>query len=52
MPKTVHFASFSKTEDCGQTVLPDMSILIGQKLMKNAKIKKFNGDFFGDFQTI
>ena len=25
---------------CGQTVLPDRSILIGQKLVKNAKIEK------------
>ena len=32
---------FLKPEACGQTVLPDMSILIGQKLveMENAEIK-------------
>ena len=24
---------------CGQTVLPDMSLLIGQKLVENAKIQ-------------
>ena len=33
----------------GQTVLPDSSILIGQKLAKNAKILKFKCDFTGDF---
>ena len=27
-------------EVCGQTVLPDRSFLIGQKLMENAKIEK------------
>ena len=32
---------FSKPEACGQTVLPDRSALIGQKLVENAKIKKF-----------
>ena len=37
----VHFvASFWKFEACVQTVLPDMSVLIGQKLVENAKIKK------------
>ena len=30
---------FSKPEACGQTVLPDRSVLIGQKLMENAKIQ-------------
>ena len=29
---------FKKPEACGQTVLPDRSILIGQKLVENAKI--------------
>ena len=29
-----------KCQAIGQTVLPDMSILIGQKLMENAKIEK------------
>ena len=32
------FAIFLKTKVYGQTVLPDRSILIRQKLMKNAKI--------------
>ena len=30
---------FEKPEACGQTVLPDMSVLIGQKLVENAKIE-------------
>ena len=30
-------ASFWKPEACGQTVLPDRSVLIGQKLVKNDK---------------
>ena len=40
MPKIVNFASFWKPEACGQTVLPDRSLLIGQKMVKNAKIEK------------
>ena len=31
MPKIVNFCEFLKNEICGQTVLPDRSILIGQK---------------------
>ena len=31
-------ARFWKPEACGQTVLPDRSLLIGQKLVENAKI--------------
>ena len=31
--------SFCKPEACGQTVLPDMSVLIGQKMVGNAKIQ-------------
>ena len=34
-------ASFWKLETCFQTVLPDISLIIVQKLMKNAKIQKF-----------
>ena len=30
---------FRKPEACGQTVLPDRSVLIGQKLVENAKIQ-------------
>ena len=47
--KKVNLTSFWKTEACGQTVLPDMSTLIGQKLMENAKIEKFECDFLGNF---
>ena len=32
-----------------QTVLPDRSVLIGQKLMKSAKIQKFKCDILSDF---
>ena len=38
-------ASFRKPEVCGQTVLPDRSILIGQKFVENAKIKDSNATF-------
>ena len=34
-------ASYWKPEACGQTVLPDRSLLIGQKLVENAKIYYF-----------
>ena len=38
---------------CDQTVLPDRSILKGQKLVKNAKIKKkFKWDTLSNFQTM
>ena len=43
---------FSKPEACGQTVLPDRSILIEQKMVENAKIGKVNCDILGDFQTL
>ena len=49
MPKIVNLASFLKPEVCGQTVLPDMSVLRGQKLMKNAKIQKFKSDILSNF---
>ena len=44
--------SFWKPEACGQTVLPDRSILIGQKLIENAKKKKkkSNATFWVIFQ--
>ena len=45
-------ASFWKPEACGQTVLPDRSVLIGQKVVENAKIEKFKCDILGDFQTL
>ena len=33
-------------------VLPDRSLLIGQKFMGNAKIGKFDCDILGDFQPL
>ena len=33
-------------------MLQDRSLLIGQKLVENAKIEKFKRDFFCDFQTL
>ena len=33
-------ASFWKPKACGQTVLPDRSVLIGQQLVENAKSEK------------
>ena len=45
-------ASFWKTEACGQTVLPDRSVLIGQKLVGNAKIKRVKCDILSNFQTM
>ena len=42
--------SFLKPETCGQTVLPDRSVLIGQKLVENAKIQIC--DILSDFQTM
>ena len=44
--------NFWKSESFGQTVLPDRSILIGQKMVENAKIEKHNCDILVDFQTL
>ena len=43
-------ASFWKPEACGQTVLPDRSVLIGQKLVENAKINNPNATFWVIFK--
>ena len=51
-PKLSIFASFWKPEACGQTLLPDRSVLIGQKSVENAKIRKFKCDILSNFQTI
>ena len=48
MPKIINFGDFTA---CDQTVLPDMSILKGQKLMGTAKIEKFYLKILGNFQT-
>ena len=45
-------ASFWKPEACGQTVLPDRSILIGQKIVENVKIEKSKCDILSNFQTL
>ena len=45
-------ASFWKPEACGQTVLPDRSVLMGHKLVENAKIPKFKCDIWSNFQTM
>ena len=50
--KWSNLESFWKTEACGQTELPDRSVLIGQKLVENVKIQKFKWDILGDFQTL
>ena len=51
MPNMVNFASFFKTLSL-QTVLPDRSLSIEQKMVENAKIGKFQYDILGDFQTL
>ena len=50
--KNDQFGEFWKPEACGQTVLPDRSILKGQKLAENTKIQKFKCAILGDFQTL
>ena len=50
--KNGQFGEFVKTKACGQTVLPDRSILIEQKLVENAQIEKFICDILTDFQTM
>ena len=45
-------ASFWKSEACGQIVFPDMSVLIGQKLVENITIQKFKCDILRNFQTM
>ena len=42
---------FWKPEACGQTVLPDRALLIGQKWVENAKIKKIQMQHFGWFSN-
>ena len=46
----VKLASFCKPEAYGQTVLPDRSIVIGQKLKENAKIQNSNSTFWVIFK--
>ena len=42
----------SELRFCSQTVLPDVSFIIGQKLVENAKIEIFNYDILSNFQTM
>ena len=48
MPKLVNFGSVWKPEACGQTVLPDRSLLMRQKLMENAKIQMRHFGWFSN----
>ena len=41
-----------KTEACGQIVFPDRQILVGQKLVENAKIDNLKCDILNHFQTL
>ena len=45
-----NLANFRKTEAGDQTVLPDRSLLIGQKLVESAKIEKFKWDILKIFK--
>ena len=38
------YVNFGISEACGQTVLPERTILIGQKLVENVKIEHFQCD--------
>ena len=50
MTKMLNLVSFYKCEAHGQTVLPDRSILIGQTLAKDAKMKNSNETFWVIFK--
>ena len=50
--KSSKYNGFWKREACGQTVLPDRSVLIDQKLVESVKIEKFKCDILADFQTL
>ena len=47
--KWFNLASFRKPEACGQIVFPDRQILVGQKLVENAKIDNLKCNILGDF---
>ena len=51
MPKWFVFPSFLKPKTCGQAVLPDSSLFIGQKLVESAKMAKIQSDNLCYFQT-
>ena len=50
--KNGRFNGFRKTEASIQTVLPDRSVLIRQKLVENTKIQKLKCGILSHFQTI
>ena len=51
MQKKFHFGEvFLKTEACGQTVLPDMSVLIGPILVEMPNLNDANETFQAIFQ--
>ena len=50
--KNRQFGEFLKIRIWSQTLVPDRSILIGQKMAENAKIEKLKYDIFSDFQTL
>ena len=53
--KNAKNGQFWKPDAWGQTVIPECSILTGQKLIENAKIRHFelySRDFFGQKQSI
>ena len=50
--KNAQNVPFWKPEACRQTELPDMSVLIWQTLVENAKIEKFKCDIWNNFQTM
>ena len=52
MQNMLNLASFWKPEACGQTVLPDRSVLIGQKFEENAKIDNFKWDILSNLQAL
>ena len=49
--KNAKNGQFWNTENCGQIVLPDRSLLIRQKLPKNAKIRKLKMRHFKEFSN-
>ena len=50
MPKMFILANFWKLKACGQTVLPEGSLLKGQKLMEKAQIQKRQFEWFSKMQ--
>ena len=52
MPKRSILASFWEPKACCHIVFPDRSVLIGQKLVGNAKIQKFKCEVLRNYQTM